>query len=97
VIAGNLGPGSRFLAGVILTLYGNLRNPRQWLSAVVGFAALAGAFVLPQSCQGLLLLAGLLTILFVPRYFAADRVAAREANRGNTKAARLDQHLIPGR
>jgi polar amino acid transport system substrate-binding protein len=82
-----------FLAGLILTLYGNLRNPRQWLSAAAGFAAIAGAFVLPQSYQGLLLLAGLLMILFGPRYFAADRVAIRK----RIEPARLDHHLVPGR
>lgn len=56
-----------FLAGVIMTLFGNLRHPLQWLAAGGGLALVAGAFVVPDELRNAPIGVGMLTILFAPR------------------------------
>jgi hypothetical protein len=72
-----------FLAGMLTTLYGNLRHPMQWLVAGAGVAGLVGSAFLPAGSDAAKLLGvvGLLVFLFGPRLIGS-RLRARAARQG---------------
>jgi len=75
-----------FLAGLVTTLFGNLRHPAQWLAAGTGVAAMASVVFIPlDNGGGYSFLAGALIVLFAPRLMGS-RLEVRRKAREEAKA-----------